>query len=111
MGALCSRRRLIDRSPGTYRCSCANTRSSHGAQLGDHWLELCGQARGRLESRSGTGHGSCVKRGKKKGGKLVTQSCLTVTPRTVASLAPLSVGFSRARTLEWVAMPFPSRSS
>ena len=31
-----------------------------------------------MESRSGTGHGSCVKRGKKKGGKLVTQSCLTL---------------------------------
>ena len=42
---------------------------------------------------------------------LVTQSCLTVTPRTVACQAPLSMGILQARVLEWVAMPFCMGSS
>ena len=40
---------------------------TQGAQFRDQWLGLCGQAGGGLESRSGTGHGSCVKRGRKQG--------------------------------------------
>ena len=37
---------------------------------------------------------------------LVTQSCLTVTPRTVAHQAPLSMGFSRQEY--WSGLSFPS---
>ena len=37
---------------------------------------------------------------------LVVQSCLTVTPWTVACLAPQSIGFSQWRILEWVDIPF-----
>ena len=36
----------------------------------------------------------------------VTQSCLTVTPWTVACQAPLSMGFSRQEY--WSGLPFPS---
>ena len=37
---------------------------------------------------------------------LVTQSCLFVTPQTVAHQAPLSMGFSRQEY--WNGLPFPS---
>ena len=37
--------------------------------------------------------------------RLVTQSCLTATPWTVAYQAPLSMGIIQARILEWVSMP------
>ena len=37
---------------------------------------------------------------------LVTQSCLTVTPRTVACQVPLSMGFSRQEY--WSGLSFPS---
>ena len=41
------------------------------------------------------------------GGGLVTKSCLTlVTPWTVASQAPLPMGFSRQEY--WSGLPFPS---
>ena len=36
---------------------------------------------------------------------------LFATPRTVAHQAPLSMGISQARVLEWVAMPFTRGSS
>ena len=43
---------------------------------------------------------------------LVAQSCLTVTPWTVAYQAPPSMGFSlQARILEWVAISFSRGSS
>ena len=37
---------------------------------------------------------------------VVVQSCLTVTPRTAASQAPLSMEFSRQEF--WSGLPFPS---
>ena len=42
---------------------------------------------------------------------LVAQSCLTVTPWTVAHQAPLSMRILQARILEWVAMPSSRGSS
>ena len=42
---------------------------------------------------------------------LVTQSCLTVTPWTVACQASLSMGILQARILEWVAISFSRGSS
>ena len=40
-------------------------------------------------------------------GGLVAQSCPTLaTPWTAALQAPLSMGFSQARILEWAAIPF-----
>ena len=46
------------------------------------------------------------------GGGLVAKSCPTlVTPWTIACLAPLSMGFSRVRILEWVAISFSRGSS
>ena len=47
-------------------------------------------------------------------GKSVSHSVVSdfMTPWTVACQAPLSMGFSQARILEWVAIPFPfSRGS
>ena len=41
------------------------------------------------------------------GGGLVAKSCLTLaTPWTIAHQAPVSMGFSRQRILEWVAISF-----
>ena len=43
---------------------------------------------------------------------LVAKSCLTlVIPWTIACQAPLSMGFSQARILEWVAVPYSRESS
>ena len=43
------------------------------------------------------------------GGGLIAKSSLTLlTPWTVACQAPLSMGFSQARILEWVAISFSS---
>ena len=48
---------------------------------------------------------------KKKPVCLVAQSCLFVTPWSVAHQAPLSMGILQARILEWVATPSSRGSS
>ena len=104
--------------PLTTRWRCGEGGMLMTDRLRDQWWELCVRGggwltggQGPIDAAVGVTERSSGTSGWRGEGVSHSHVWLFVTPRTVASLALLSMGFSRARTLEWVAMPSSLRSS